>query len=165
MANYLAPDAATGIPKSTSGTATSAGGADAGKIVQLNGSGLLDSTMFGAVARASKLLTAGESLSAGDRVYVASAGEVRKSDATNITKLCTGYVEDTAAAAASVKVYEDGIQTGLSGLTEGARYFASATPGAITTTPPTTAGHTVQSVGTAYSETELSFKPEIMWTN
>lgn len=165
MAKYLAPDS-SGIPKATDFTAISAGVGDAGKAVALNSSGQIDDSMVGSIARASKTANCGEDITAGDRIYVDASGEVRKAVADNVAKLATGYVETSATTGNSIKYYTDGTQTGLSGLTANARYFLSATtPGAITTTPPSSSGTFAQSVGKPPSATELTFQPQIMYAN
>ena len=53
---------------------------------------------------------------------------------------------------------------GAASLTPGATYFLSATPGMLTTTPPSTVGHTVVVIGKALSTTvmELTLSPPIM---
>ncbi len=57
----------TGFPTEEASVQTSAGAGDAGKIVALNSSGLIDDTML-SIQAASQSMTAGESLSAGDFV-------------------------------------------------------------------------------------------------
>lgn len=165
MANYLAPHS-SGIPQSTEFTATSAGVADAGKAVALNSSGVIDDTMFGAIARASRTANCGEDIAAGDRIYIDSSGDVRKAIATSEATLATGYVEESVTTGNPIKYYTDGTQTGLSGLTADTRMFLSATtPGAATATAPTAATTFVQSLGKAPSATELTFQLQVMYKN
>lgn len=64
------------------------------------------------------------------------------------------------AANAAALVYLEGRNTQLSGLTPGAALFLSTTPGAVTSTPPSTPGNVVQNVGYAYSATSMNFETE-----
>lgn len=139
---------------------TSAGVADAGKIVALDASGKLDSTVLPAgTGSDSKTMTAGEALSAGDLVYINGSGQALKADANAIAKAAVGFVLTSISNGATGTVYFEGTVTGLTSLTPGARYFLSTTPGAITTTAPTGTADIVQQVGFAVSSTELSFDP------
>ena len=72
------------------------------------------------------------------------------------------FVAMTAGAAAAVIgcAMPGQVVRGFSGLTPGAAYFLSTTAGAITETPPSTAGNVVQCVGKALSATELYFFPQ-----
>lgn len=145
------------------GIQTSAGAGDAGKIPALDATGRLDSSMMPvgigadtAVREASEALTAGNIVN----VYnVTGTAKARKADATAAGKECTGFVLASVNQAANATVYFEGVITGLVGLTPGARYYMSATAGAITDTPPTGTGKIVQCIGTAISDTELSFEP------
>lgn len=144
---------------------TSTGAADAGKIIQTDSGGRIDSSLmpvgFGDDA---KIMTASEILAAGDFVNVfddSGTVKVRKADASaaDAGKLAHGFVLDGAAAEATVKVYFEGINNGVTGLTAGAMQYLSATPGAATATAPSAAAYTVQEVGPALSATEISFEP------
>lgn len=164
MANYLAPDS-SGVPQSTPFLTSSSGAGDAGKPVQTDTNGQLHPTLFGNVSRASTGGTAAESISAGAHVYFASDG-VRNADASDTAKAATHYVEAAYSVGATVTAYSEGVQTGLTGLTTNASYFLSgSTPGAATTTPPTTSGHIVQFLGKAKSTTERTFQPAIRYKN
>ena len=71
---------------------TSAGAADAGKIVALNASGVLDSTLFPAgIGQASQTFTASEALSAGAIVNIFTSG-ARNANATDGSKPAIGFV-------------------------------------------------------------------------
>lgn len=143
--------------------ASSAGAGDSGKLIHLDGAGKLDSTFmptgFGADTRT---VTAGETLAAGDLIYISAAGEAFKADANDASKEAVGFVlAGITAAATGTAYFGSGIITGLTGLTAGARYFLSATtPGAIATAIPSGAGDIVQQVGKALSTTELYFEPQ-----
>ena len=147
-----------GVLTELEATTTSAGAGDAGEIVALDSSGKLDSTLMPAgFGSDSKSMTAGEALTAGDLVYINGSGNALKADANAIAKAAVGFVLASISNAASGTVYFEGTITGLSGLTPGARYFLSTTPGGITTTAPTGTADIVQQVGFALSATELSF--------
>ena len=106
--------------------------------------------------------TAGEALSAGDVVYLSdgsgslTAGRWYKADADNTYSSSTaGMVGIAPAACASgatdCSIRMGGRVTGLSGLTAGELYYASATAAALTATPPTN----TRFVGEADSTTSL----------
>ena len=139
---------------------TSAGAGDGGKIVALDTSGRLASSMmpvgFGAET---KSITAGENLSAGDFVNIyndTGTLKVRKADATNTSKQAHGFVLSGVSSGAAATVYYGNLNTAVSGFTVGAELFLSASvAGAATATIPTTAGHMVQRLGTATAATEI----------
>lgn len=113
--------------------------------------------------------TAGESLTAGQVVYISpgtgvdsgrTAGSVYKADpgATNgaVRSAWVGFVMTAASSLASVQIVQSGLVTGLSSLTVGALYYADpVTPGGITLTKPTTSGQYVAPVGVALTATTL----------
>lgn len=90
--------------------------------------------------------TAGEGISAGDAVYWsdgsggATAGRVYRTDADNTYSSSTAQAIGFATAAITTgstgTIRRGGRITGLSGLTAGVTYFASATAGALTSTAP-----------------------------
>jgi len=89
----------------------------------------------------------------GDLVYVLSSGEVRQADASAIaTARAVGFVK-TKPTATTCEVQCGGAMADLSGLTPGATYFLSETPGAVVATPPTSG--VVVPVGEALSATSL----------
>ena len=142
--------------------AVSAGGADAGKLVKLNGSGKIDATMLdGAVENRS--MVASEALSAGDVVNIwddAGTSKMRKADADTDREV-DGFVLAAVGSGASGTVYlEEAVITGLSGLTPAATYWLSTTAGALTSTSPTGNNVLSQIVGKALSATELRYRPE-----
>lgn len=144
-------------------TVTSAGGADAGKVVALDPSGKLDnSVMPNGIGADTKSIVTSENLAAGDLVNVYDNGgtpTARKADASN-GREAVGYVLSAVTAPAAATVYFEATITGLTGLTIGASYYVSgATAGLATATAPTTAGHIVQRIGKAISATEISFEP------
>lgn len=145
------------------GTVVGGDPAQAGDLVALDGSGLLDATILpSGVGPDIKSVTAGEALSAGDFVNIYNdAGTVKaqKADATASGKEVDGFVLSGATSGVAVDVYFEGRNTQLSGLTIGARYYLNTTAGAVTTTVPSSSGNVVQYVGRALSATELAFEP------
>lgn len=132
---------------------TSAGAADANKIVQTDASGKIDPTLLPDLDSATKV--AGEALSAGDFVHILdTTGEIVKADATN-GRPAHGFVKDAIAAAASGVVNFEGTNAGLSGLTPGKRYYLDAA-GAVTLTPKSASGELHQYLGTSCSATEIT---------
>lgn len=138
--------------------AASAGAPDAGKRVNLDSAGRIDSTMMPVGIGADiKTATASGALSAGNIINFDSTGAARVADCSN-GRVADGFVLASVLNGASASVYLSGRITGLSGLTPGATYFLS-TGGGISTTAPTTAGNTWQEIGRAVSTTELEFRP------
>ncbi len=166
--------------------ATSAGASDADKLPATNASGVLDPSLLNAAATgANKLamtdgtgrldpsimpvgivpdttsVVTSEALAAGNLVNIwnnAGTPNVRKADNTAEGKEPCGFVLSAFISGATALVYHEGRITGLSGLTAGARYYASTTPGAVTATAPSAAGNVSQYVGGASSATELNFE-------
>jgi hypothetical protein len=99
----------------------------------------------------------------GEIFYVFGADSLKKAKA-DASATCVGNVWMATAiiAAGATGVFqEDGIVTGLTGLTAGAVYYLSAaTAGAMSVTPPSTTGQYVVRLGTALSTTEFQFSPE-----
>lgn len=156
-----------GVLKQLTAIATSSGSSDADKIVRTDSTGFLNSTLFPpGIGQPSITVVAGEALSAGNLVYIGSDGKAYKSDASgaNQSKIAVGFVTASYAANANATVYTEGLISGLSGLTPGAKYFISATPGDITSTAPTTSGYAWQPIGTAINATTLSFRPDVAVT-
>lgn len=108
-------------------------------------------------------LTAVGAVAAADfvNIHASSGAKVRKADATTAAKPCNGFAPAAIADAASGTVQGPGTKaSGLSGLTPGAPYYLSTTPGLITATPPSGSGNLVQKVGVALSATELFLFPD-----
>ena len=156
MAKYL--NLVSGKVKEATPITTSAGAGYASKIPQTDGSGRLDSSLmpvgFGSET---KTITASEALSAGDLVNIHNSTglKVRKADATSPSKPAHGFVLSSVSNGASATVYYGNLNTALSGLTVGDElYLSSSTPGGVSATPPSSAGHIVQRVGVATGSTE-----------
>ena len=138
------------------GKNTSAGAADAGEFIILDAAGKLNTSMLpNGVGADAITATAGEALNAGDFVYISPTGTVLKADATAIAKSARGYVIATVASAALATVFFDESNSAVTGLIAGATYYLSATPGQVTTTPPTITGQIVQELGFATSATNV----------
>lgn len=152
----------SGIHTEIPGTVVSAGVSEAGKIVALGADGKLDvSVLPPGLVDETDMLVAGEALSAGNFVYINSAdGKAYKADASNIGKAAIGYVLSSAAMSATVRVYYEGSNTGVTGLTPGTRYFLSTTPGGVVTTPVAygSGGRISQVLGTTVNSAKLNFE-------
>jgi len=141
-------------------TTTSAGAGDSGKVVALDGSGRIDSTMMPVgIGADTATIQASEALSAGDLVNIHNSGgpRVRKADATTAGREAHGFVLAAVANGANATVYFEGTNTGVTGLTPGPQ-FLSITPGIATATAPSAAGNIVQRVGVATAATALNFE-------
>lgn len=142
---------------------TSAGAADAGKVIALNAQGTLDSTMLPPGIGADTLsVLASEALAAGALVNIynnAGTANVRNANATASGKEAHGFVLAAVSSGAQATVYFNGINNQLTGLTPGVQYL-STTAGASTATPPSASGNVVQRLGVATSATTLNFTLE-----
>jgi hypothetical protein len=146
-------------------TVTSSGAADDGKIVALDSSGRLDSSVLPVgVGADTATIVASEALAAGDFVNihnVSGSPRVRKADASTTGKEAHGFVLSAVSAGANATVYFEGQNTQVTGRTPGARQYLSATtPGAATETPPSGSGQVVQYLGVAVSATSISTEIE-----
>lgn len=161
MGDYL--KLSGGVPADANANASSAGAADAGKLVKLDGSGKIDGTMMPAgVGAETRTIQASENLAAGDLVNIhnSSGPRVRKADATSAGKEAHGFVLAAVTSGQNATVYpEENVLSGLTGLTPGARQFLHTTAGARSETAPSTANQVVQEVGVALSTTEMMFRP------
>lgn len=159
----LVLDTTTNLAKELTPNTASAGVADAGKVVALNSSGVLDSTMMPPGAGGASLsLATTENLAAGAMVNVDSTGKARNANATDATKPAVGFVLAATTSPANATVYFPGqIVTGVSGLTVGAPvYLSAASPGGVTSTAPSGAGNLVQQLSpAAISASEFVFQP------
>ena len=107
-------------------------------------------------------LLASETLTPGDYVNIFSGG-VRRASSTDLTKQAHGFVTASHVATNPVVVYYSGLNTNLTGLTAGARYFLSAS-GTENLLPPTATAQLSQEVGVAISTTAIlvNFGPAII---
>lgn len=143
---------------------TSAGAGDAGKIPALNGSGLIDPTMLAATSGLIVVsATATATITAGQVVNVSWSGtvlQVKPADNTTAGSEANGFASAgiTSGASGSITMGE-GLITGLSALSTGLYYLG--TNGAVTATPPATAGNLLQQIGRATSATTFYFQPSL----
>ena len=142
---------------------TSTGAADADQLVRLGSDGKLSETLMPAGLGADAMsMIASENLAGGDFVNVwddTGTASVRKADATAAGKEADGFVLDAVASGQPATVFFEGRNSGVSGLTVGARYYLSATtPGAAVTVPPAATGNVVQFLGRATSPASLAFE-------
>ena len=142
-------------------TTTSAGAGSSGKVVALDGSGRIDTTMMPVgIGADTATIVASENLAAGDLVNVwndAGTAKVRKADGTTAGKEAHGFVLSAVSSAASATVYFEGTNTAVTGRTPGKQYL-STVAGSTTTTAPSGAGNVVQIVGFATSATTINFQ-------
>jgi hypothetical protein len=163
MANkYIAMVA--GLLTEVAALVTSAGAGDAGKIVALDSSGKLDtSVMPTGVGADTQAIATSESLAAGDLVNVfnSTGAKVRKADSSVSGKEAHGFVLSVFTHPTTATVYFEGSNTQVTGLTPGVQYLDPANPGKSTNTAPTTAGQVVQRVGFATAAAVLNFQSEV----
>lgn len=161
MAKYIKQEG--GKLKEQAAISTSAGAGDAGKIIELDGTGRIDSSMLPVgIGADTKSIASFENLAAGDFVNIfndAGTAKARKADASDPAKEANGFVLSAVTAPAAATVYFEGTNTQVSGLTGGTVvYLSASTPGGVTATPPSGSGNIVQVVGKAISTTEISFE-------
>lgn len=145
-------------------TVVSTGTNEAGKIIALDASGKIDTTILPTgIGAQTKVAATSESLSAGQLVNLwndSGTIKARKADASN-GRRAHGFVLTGVTSPNNATVYLDGTITGLTSLTPGATYYLSgATAGAIVSTAPSTSGYISQEVGVALSATELHFEEQ-----
>jgi hypothetical protein len=157
---YLSNNA--GQTTEVAGVQSSAGGADANKIVALDAAGKLDITMMPTgVGADSASITTSEALAAGDfvNVHSSSGAKVRKADASVAGKEAHGFVLAAFGSGAAATVYFEGTNNQVTGQTPGP-VFLSTTPGVASGTAPNAAGNVVQRVGFAISTTAINFQSQ-----
>lgn len=153
MAKYIANN--SGKLKEVQPISSSAGGADASKMVQTDGTGKLDvSFMPVGVGAEVTVCEAFEALTAGDFVNLFLSGGVikaQKADATTNAKPAYGFVLENVLITASATVYGISNKNTVvaAALTIGSDYWLSTTPGILTATAPSATGNIVQLIGRA----------------
>ena len=158
--SYL--DTVSGEIQQKLASTSSAGAADAGKLIALDSGGKLPVSMLpNGVGQLVFNVPTFENLAARAMVnFYNDAGTLKARNADATTPLaCHGFVIASVTAPTAIDVYVDaGLISGFVGLTPGARYFLS-TVGAITSAAPSASGNFVQYLGVAVSATELLFDP------
>lgn len=141
---------------------TSAGAADADKIVSTGADGRLDLSLLpSGTGPLTKAIVASEALAANDLVNLwndAGTIKARKADADSAGMHAHGFVKAAFAAAATATVYFNSEISGLTGKTPGAYQYLGAAAGTMVETPPTGAGVISQIVGVATSATTVQFE-------
>lgn len=145
-------DPVTGRTQQYTTIQSSAGAGNAGDVVALDANGLLAANMmpvgFGDEVQS---YPTSDNLAAGQLVNIYSNGGVataRLADGSVQTKPADGFVIASSIQPAAANVYKFGYNNNASGLAPGLDVFLSqTTPGAATTTVPTTAGGISQQVG------------------
>ena len=108
----------------------------------------------------------GTGLAARDVVAINASGQATKADADAIaTSNVIGVAIAAIAGGAVGQIATYGTLAGYSGLTAGARQYASLTAGGLTETAPTAAGDCVVQVGYALSATTLIIQPVFLLEN
>lgn len=133
------------------------------KMYVWNGSAWVDQTSISYAPSVQNSFVVGVGgVSARDFVYISGADTVLPADASAAgTAQGIGFALSTEIATANVQVQENGLLSGFSGLTAGARYYLSgATAGAITATVPVASGHTIVQAGYAKSASVLKIQIE-----
>lgn len=156
------------VPVLQSAIDTSAGAGDAGKIIKLNASGQIDSTMLGSASAA----VASEAIQAGDLVYIyndSGTGKLALADASaaNGAKRAMYMATSAGNIGDSVSYVPTGSVTRTShgyGAPGTQLYLSGATPGDCTATAPTTATYLVQAVAVVRDENTLDFNLGVMYT-
>lgn len=99
-----------------------------------------------------------------DFVYISSANNVSPAIASSDSSArVVGSANAAAAPAAQVSVKSEGIVTGLTGLTAGARYYLSASvAGGYQTGAPTGAGNNIVSLGFAKNTTDMHLQLQFL---
>jgi hypothetical protein len=154
----------SGLLQQVAATITSAGAGDDGKLVALDATGRLDtSVMPTGVGADTASITASEALAANDVVNIwnSTGAKARKADWSAAGKEGHGFVLASVLNGAQATVYFEGTNAGLTGLTPGVQYGDPANPGKTTATPPSTAGQVVQRVGFATATTSFNFQSEV----
>jgi hypothetical protein len=156
----------SGVLAEVQAISTSAGAGSAGLIPALDGSGLIAMNMMpsGVGAETIVVKTGVGNLLANDVVYlhlVTAVLTADKADATDATKRAQGYVKAGTTAGDDCTVWLDDELPGT-GLTPGAKYYLTVTPGTVSVTPPAGSGNMVQAVGEAISATAIKFDPDKM---
>lgn len=119
-------------------------------------------TIAGGASILNYAITLGEDVAFGEALYIAADGKAYKATASGSRDQATvqGLAVENGSSGDVIQLALAGGLIGYGGLTPGAEYFLSAsTPGGITVTPPSGAGHYVTKAGEALSASVLMVKP------
>lgn len=156
-----------GREKMVEGLVTSAGVADAGKIVAAGADGRLDESLMPlGIAADVKVAIASEALSAGDYVNIyddVGTSKCRLADASN-DRPAHGFVKAAVAPAASATIYFEGSNSSLTGLTAGVLYYLGTAGNATATAPvlPGSVIHQLLGVGIDATSINTDIQSEIV---
>lgn len=137
---------------------SSAGAADAGKLVALDAQGRLDNSMMPVgIGADTALVVASEALAAGDWVNIwnNTGARVRKADAAT-QKEVHGFVLAAVTSGGNATVFFEGTNNMVTGQTPGQVFMGNAGVGVAAA--PTAAGSMVQRIGIATSATAVNFE-------
>lgn len=142
---------------------SSSGAGDAGEIVALDSTGKINTNMLpSGVGADVQNATPAENFSASNLAnFYDDSGtlKARKADAGTNKYPAHGFATGSLTTGNPADFQLNGTIT-TSGLTPGAKYFLSDTPGTFTATPVSGTGKIHQQIGYAVSTTVLVFKPE-----
>ena len=149
-----------GVPTEKEATVTSAGAGDTGKLVALDSTGRIGTSMMpvGIAADTASIL-ASEALATGDFVNIynnAGTPTCRKADASAAGKQAHGFVLEAVSSAALATVYFEGANTQVTGMVAGQVYLSAATAGKAVAAAPSGTGQVVQNLGVATSATSIN---------
>ena len=161
MTNKFLTLLADGATHLVAAISSSGGIVDKEKIVATNAEGTIDITLLptGLDTSAENMLAA-ESISAGDFINIfedQGTRKVRLADAANL-RPAHGFVLTNLALGDSGSIYTAGVNSQLTNLVPGRKYFLNIVPGAIIPLINLVSGNLVQSLGTAISSTQLRFE-------
>ena len=137
----------------------SAGSGDAGKLIAVGADGYIDDSFLKQTPAV--VMTASEDIAAGDLINIwsdAGTPKVRKATNAAVGTRADGYANAGILEDASgTVILGEGVITGLSSLTPGARYYLG-TGGSrvLAASLPTSTGNISQQIGVAKSATELA---------
>lgn len=143
---------------------TSSGAPDSGKMAQTGANGKFHlSLMADGVVPDQKTGVSNGAITLNDLCYIETAGTIARATAASAgPHEAMGFATSTVITGVSVTIQDQGIMSGFTGLTPGARYFLSdVTPGGVLIDPgPVGAGKIAQFIGYAMSATEINFEPD-----
>lgn len=162
---YLVIDNTTGLVKEVAALDVATGASDSGLIIALDSSGRIPVGFLPTgIGQDTLIAPASEAISAGAMLnlwYDAANTTVKWRNADKATaagaKEAHAFANAGYASGANVTGIFEGRVTGLTGLTPGVRCWLG-NAGAVTQTPTTTAGESLQRLGIATSATQMDFE-------